>query len=285
MKSKAFTLVELLVVISIVSMLASVVMVQVSLAQAKGRDSVRAQQIRQIDLATRMYVEKYQKAPPLTGCDIVSQISSVSPTEVSACFAVSTAAVNTPQADNWIDFKDLLSEFIAVPDDPCRGSCIPADPDYPIGYTYVAPLAVQYHCAQTGDCVATDESYQVYAPLERQATPSGSGGSASGYATPPDAPSTPTVIVNVRLNGTVLPYSQASSCVATVFGPNGFQDTAGCVRSMSERPLGVYSVQWENGYPTGADTSKTPIIYPSYPLTLGEHPSGSNPVIFYIDFQ
>ncbi|MBP6858356.1 MAG: type II secretion system protein [Candidatus Pacebacteria bacterium] len=180
---RAFTLVELLVVISIVSMLASVVMVQISLAQANGRDAVRTQQIKQIDLATQMYVDTYKKTPPLyqTGCDEISE-STPDEQAASACFAVSTAEVGSLQHNNWIAYRDALEEFIKIPDDPCKGSCVSSSSEFPIGYTYVAPLAVQYYCDNGGECTASDDTYQVYAPMERQTVPSGNNGSSNSYA-------------------------------------------------------------------------------------------------------
>ncbi|MEK7641870.1 MAG: type II secretion system protein [Patescibacteria group bacterium] len=194
---RGFTLVELLVVISIVSMLASIVMVQISLAQAKGRDSLRTQQIRQIDTAMQLYVETYKRAPladSLTGCDIQSE----NPTEyedVSSCFAVSTNGTET-QEQNWDTLRTELQEFIRLPEDPC-GTCVSGSDGFLIGYTYVAPYAMQYYCYTTGTCIATNESYQVYAPLERQTMPTGSEGSSQNYASPNQPPasyalSTPT---------------------------------------------------------------------------------------------
>lgn len=179
---RAFTLVELLVVISIVSMLASVVMVQISLAQANGRDAVRTQQIKQIDLATQMYVDTYKKTPELdkTGCDRISE-STPDAQAASACFAVSTAEVGSQQHRNWIAYREALEEFIQLPDDPCAGSCVSSS-EFDIGYTYVAPLAVQYYCDNGGECTASDDAYQVYAPMERQTVPSGNRGSSSSYA-------------------------------------------------------------------------------------------------------
>ncbi|MEK7641871.1 MAG: prepilin-type N-terminal cleavage/methylation domain-containing protein [Patescibacteria group bacterium] len=191
---RGFTLVELLVVISIVSMLASIVMVQVSLAQAKGRDSLRTQQIRQIDLATQMYIEANGHAPyledlqndvPPTLCDIQSEIPEES--EASACFAVSSQGVDTPAGRAWEAFKKDLAPYMNVPNDPCGSSCASAS-DFPIGYTYVSPLAMQYYCSYSG-CIVTDDSYQLYAPLERESNPSGNSGSSSNYSHNPGSSS------------------------------------------------------------------------------------------------
>jgi prepilin-type N-terminal cleavage/methylation domain-containing protein len=52
---KGFTLVELLVVISIISLLTTTVFASVNVAQEKARDAVRAEQIRQIISAFRQY--------------------------------------------------------------------------------------------------------------------------------------------------------------------------------------------------------------------------------------
>ncbi len=52
---KGFTLIELLVVVSIVSMLSSIVLAGTALARTKSRDTVRAEQIRQIINAFQQY--------------------------------------------------------------------------------------------------------------------------------------------------------------------------------------------------------------------------------------
>jgi prepilin-type N-terminal cleavage/methylation domain-containing protein len=172
---RGFTLIELLVVISIISMLASVVLASTQAAQAKGRDAKRSQQVHQIDLAVQLYkANNNNKVPPLTGCQAI-QGSDPTAAQASACFAVSTATTD-PQAANWNDFKAQIAPYMPnVPNDPCP-TCT-TDSSYGLGYTYVAPLAMQYLCNPGGTCSQSpdviNETYQIYAPLEKSVTPSG----------------------------------------------------------------------------------------------------------------
>lgn len=166
---RAFTLIELLVVISIIAMLSSIIIANVDSARAKSRDAVREQQIRQIDLATQMYIQDNGHAPYLTGCE--AQSGMVTLAAASACFAVSTAGVETDAGDAWLAFKADLNDYLPnFSDDPCEGGC---SSDYgDTGYVYVAPLALQYQCYLDtgGDCGLTEEEldqlYALYAELE-----------------------------------------------------------------------------------------------------------------------
>lgn len=54
--TRAFTLIELMVVISIISMLASVVLAAVKPMRAQARDIVRTQEVHQMDLAVQQYI-------------------------------------------------------------------------------------------------------------------------------------------------------------------------------------------------------------------------------------
>jgi len=58
-----FTLVELLVVISIISLLSSVVLASLNSARAKARDARKQQDFRQISLALQLYYDKYNRMP------------------------------------------------------------------------------------------------------------------------------------------------------------------------------------------------------------------------------
>lgn len=60
---KGFTLIELLVVIAIIGILSSIVMVSLSGAKTKSRDSKRAADIRSIQVALELYYTDYQMYP------------------------------------------------------------------------------------------------------------------------------------------------------------------------------------------------------------------------------
>lgn len=208
---RAFTLIELLISISVISMLASIIIATTTSAQAKGRDAKRVQQVRQIDLATRLYVDTFGHAPYLDDdCYIQSSI----PNSPVGCVAVSTAVDGTQEKQAWYHFVNELKSagFISdIPDDPCDSDCESLS-GFPIGYTYVAPLAMQYYCDSNG-CVATDDSYQMYAALEQDDEPHGNSGSSGSYfaAVPPG----PSVSVPRNLAVTFLYEGEPNNTIAT----------------------------------------------------------------------
>jgi len=66
MKQKGFTIIELLVVISVISLVASVIMTTLSTARAKGRDARRIADLRQIVNALNLYYQNNGVYPPVT---------------------------------------------------------------------------------------------------------------------------------------------------------------------------------------------------------------------------
>lgn len=67
MKTKrGFTLIELLVVIAIIGILSSVVLASLASARAKARDARRQADIKQIELALRLYEDANQQLPQTT---------------------------------------------------------------------------------------------------------------------------------------------------------------------------------------------------------------------------
>lgn len=158
---KAFTLIELLVSISIISMLTSIVLVSTGSVRAQSRDSSRIQQVRQIDLALRLYADTLGRVPDLSGCGVSA--SNPSESQAQSCVAISTPGEDG--YDQWDDFIDQIEPYMKqVPGDPCPTCISPSG--FPMGYTYIAPLAMQYYCNDLGTCSAGSGSYQVYAPLE-----------------------------------------------------------------------------------------------------------------------
>jgi len=62
-KSKGFTLIELLVVIAIIGLLSSIVLTSLNKAKMKGRDARRIIDMRQLELALRLYYEENKVYP------------------------------------------------------------------------------------------------------------------------------------------------------------------------------------------------------------------------------
>lgn len=60
---RGFTMIELLVVVSIIGLLTSVVLASVNNARIKARDSKRLSDLKQIDTAIRLYNDKYDYFP------------------------------------------------------------------------------------------------------------------------------------------------------------------------------------------------------------------------------
>jgi type II secretion system protein G len=69
-RNKGFTLIELLVVISIIGLLAGMVLVSMTGARAKARDSRRITDIEQIKKAIEMYVIAYEAYPLCAGNEV-----------------------------------------------------------------------------------------------------------------------------------------------------------------------------------------------------------------------
>lgn len=76
MNKKGFTLVELLIVIAIIGVLASIVLVSMGSARAKARDAVRSSDLRQITSGMEMYYGDNNAYPTLAGTALPTSIST-----------------------------------------------------------------------------------------------------------------------------------------------------------------------------------------------------------------
>ncbi|MFH0851996.1 MAG: type II secretion system protein [bacterium] len=112
MKNNGFTLMELLVVVAIIGILASIVLVSLNSARAKARDAKRLQDIRQIQSALDLYYDKYGAYPVSGNCAATLPNSGW-------CNSVESLSSNS-----WIrNGSSNLSEFIGKdPIDPKQGS-------------------------------------------------------------------------------------------------------------------------------------------------------------------
>jgi type II secretion system protein G len=107
-KNKGFTLIELLVVISIIGLLAGMVLVSMSGARAKARDSRRKQDIRSIRMALELYYANNEKYPQAGACSYGTN-----------CYVYST------DGSNWIPALVNGGFLPAMPVDPINNSCCP----------------------------------------------------------------------------------------------------------------------------------------------------------------
>ncbi len=174
---RGFTLIEILVVISIVSMLSSVIIASVSPARAMARDAARMQQVRQIDLAIQLYKANKGHAPDFGG-SCAAQMTAMSWDVIPGCIAISTAGVSSPGQTAWQALKNDLAPYLpSIPNDPCGTNCeIVYGND--LGYTYYTPAALQYTSqCYPGSCGSSlsqlNDSYQLSAQLEHTNTQAG----------------------------------------------------------------------------------------------------------------
>ena len=126
---KGFTLIELLVVIAIIAILASVVLVSLSVARAKGRDAKRVSDLKQIQNALELYYSDYGKYPRI--------FSGQAP--AGNCSAITASDHDYPLVGNgnstWLPPKYISK----IPTDPSWNG-IPGynsspSPNFP--YTYI----------------------------------------------------------------------------------------------------------------------------------------------------
>ncbi len=72
LRNRGFTLVEIVIVVAIIAVLATIVLMAVNQARAKSRDGARVSDLKQIELALALYREQSGSYP--------AQLSSLSPT-------------------------------------------------------------------------------------------------------------------------------------------------------------------------------------------------------------
>lgn len=154
-KQSGFTLIELLVIISIIGLLASIVLTSLSSARAKGRDAKRIQDLKQMDTAIQLYIDKYGHAPYLGA----NNCTATNPIGYNPCASVSVA-----QKDNWAILESELSEYLSkLPTDPCGETCN-VDRRW-AAYIYKSPSSISQWC--NGSCGLSESemetAYSIFA--------------------------------------------------------------------------------------------------------------------------
>jgi prepilin-type N-terminal cleavage/methylation domain-containing protein len=109
MERSGFTLVEVIVVVSIISILVSVALINMNDARAIARDSTRAASLQQLQLALETYKTQYGQYPD-EGCGNSADGEWSGPGPHSGVFATCT---------DYITGNDFVPDFIAeLPTDP-----------------------------------------------------------------------------------------------------------------------------------------------------------------------
>lgn len=121
-KEKGFTLVELLVVISIIALLSSIVLASVNTARSRSRDAQRRLAIRQIQTALELYYHQ-NGSYPISG-------GATSP----------NGSWSTSNDSSWITLQTALAPYIiSLPTDPKQdssGSPVVSGASYAMAYSY-----------------------------------------------------------------------------------------------------------------------------------------------------
>lgn len=129
MKNRGFTLLELLVVISIIATLSSIVLASLNTSRAKARDAQRAYQMRQVIIALELYYDNHGSYPAIS-----DQYSSM----------------DTPQG--WVDLMTALTNEGLI-----KAEFASADPNENSGNIFAltniahANLAATYHYCSVQD--------------------------------------------------------------------------------------------------------------------------------------
>ena len=118
-----FTLIEILVVTSIIGYLSSFVLASMSAAQAKARDVQRVSDLRQIRNALNMYYNDHGEYPD--------------PTEYGGHQSTYFQSSATSGDQNWEGLEDALAPYMPkLPRDPINNEPVPCFMNGGIGYTY-----------------------------------------------------------------------------------------------------------------------------------------------------
>ena len=168
---KGFTLIEILVVISIIGLLSSVILAALGGVRAKGRDAVRQEEVFQITDAISLYQTDHNNLPPDLQGTCSASAASQPGFIPSQCTAFSSASPGSLEATAWTRLQNDLLIYIKLPNDPCGANCTTADSVVP-GFVYNAPAIMTYQCS-FASCLqgqAAADWYQLCAALEGQAT-------------------------------------------------------------------------------------------------------------------
>lgn len=161
-KQKGFTLIELLVVIAVIGVLSGVILSALGSARAKSRDSLRAQQLLQLQKALELYaLDNGGNYPAVTGGFLYYSSEPL----VSA----PAATVASTNGGDWI--PGLAPKYISVLPTYPKGEVNPLSAcvgqGWPQGYLYRSDVKSYFllaHCSPESQIASTSALYDPHRP-------------------------------------------------------------------------------------------------------------------------
>jgi len=142
--NKGFTLIEILIVVAIIGILASIILVGLGSFRARGRDARRIADLREVQNALELYYTKNQHYPSLTGGDSWASLTN---TLVNAGIGVSSVS-NDPLPGRTYRYgvsSDLQNYVLAATLEDSTNPALKDDPDSSL---YGIDCADPVYCVQ-----------------------------------------------------------------------------------------------------------------------------------------
>ena len=237
-KNKGFTLIELMVVLSIIALLSSIVYASLQSTRVSARDAVRMQQVRQMDLAIGLFKSDHDGAVPNLASVSGGGCGHSNTSNVENCIAKSSGG------EAWSAFVSEIQPYMRTVPVGTHG----------VDYVYMAPAAM--------GAGANNSSYQISSNLEgNHGTVTGFTSGTSLVSYPPSDGSTYKITFSFN-DGTVV--GDATNCTIKV---NSM--VTGCNSTLTGLTNGSYRLMYLGGYIPPAGAAGTSISFdPSSPVTI-----------------
>jgi prepilin-type N-terminal cleavage/methylation domain-containing protein len=249
--NRGFTLIELMVVVSIIALLSSIVYASLQSTRVSARDSVRMQQVRQMDLAISLFKSDHDGAVPnLASVSGGAGCSYSSSANVENCIAKSSGG------EAWSAFVSEIQPYMRNVPVGTNG----------VDYVYMPPAAMGPG--------ANNSSYQISSNLEgRPAVVTGYTTGSSLVSYPPSDGSTYKITFTFSDDSA---GGDASACTIRVNST-----VTGCNSVLTGLTNGSYILTYVGGYipPVGAYSTDISFNPPS-PVTINS--ANANVTIFAI---